>query len=428
MNIEEARKVLWLKSNPRALGELLDEGYLTKDRLQWAAQWAYNPKLQQAAKAILDSINSLTTVTEAVEKPETLVINVKDTAIETGISFDKARSTLWPFSPYKGQSMGALVESKQLSLKDLGYAIENAWDQRVRQAATTLSLIRLNQVVQEPVPSAGFVRVISGGRSYSEREQLRLTFLEGVFFGFLGTIWLVLVRWLISSNFQLSANPRSAGVIFTPIGIIAIFILLILVILTIWLVNFIPDWITKKIDKQIENHRRGQEGEDRVVQMIAQALDGNWHLFRNIKLPGHGKGDLDLVLVGPPGVWALEVKNFTGEYRNIGESWHYKRGKNWKIAPKNPSKQVSKNMYALKDFLKADHVNVFVNSAVVWANQESSLSVENPSAAVWRYDRLADELGNIWQGEKLSKSEQNKITEKLTKLCERQKNSSHTEK
>lgn len=30
MDIEEARKVLWLKSNPRPLGELLDEGYLTK--------------------------------------------------------------------------------------------------------------------------------------------------------------------------------------------------------------------------------------------------------------------------------------------------------------------------------------------------------------------------------------------------------------
>jgi hypothetical protein len=46
MNIEEARKVLWLKSKPRPLGELLDAGYLTDDRLEWAAQWAYNPKLQ----------------------------------------------------------------------------------------------------------------------------------------------------------------------------------------------------------------------------------------------------------------------------------------------------------------------------------------------------------------------------------------------
>jgi hypothetical protein len=48
---------------------------------------------------------------------------------------------------------------------------------------------------------------------------------------------------------------------------------------------------------------------------------------------------------------------------------------------------------------------VFVNSAIVWANEESPIFVENPTVAVWTYNRLADELGNIWQGEKLSKAE-----------------------
>ena len=56
MNLEEARKVLWLKSNPRPLGELIEEGYLNTERLEWAAQWAYNPKLKEAAKLILESI------------------------------------------------------------------------------------------------------------------------------------------------------------------------------------------------------------------------------------------------------------------------------------------------------------------------------------------------------------------------------------
>ena len=53
MDLNEARKVLWLRSNPRPLGELLDEGYLTASRLEWAAQWAYNSNLQQAAQVIL---------------------------------------------------------------------------------------------------------------------------------------------------------------------------------------------------------------------------------------------------------------------------------------------------------------------------------------------------------------------------------------
>jgi hypothetical protein len=127
--------------------------------------------------------------------------------------------------------------------------------------------------------------------------------------------------------------------------------------------------------------------------------------------------------VGPPGIWALEIKNFRGEYRNIGETWERKNGKSWKAARGNPSRQAQNSAYRLKNFLKADHVNVFVNSAVVWANPDSQLTLENPSVAVWRYDRLADELGNIWQGEKLSELERQKIVEKLNTMCEHQQKS-----
>jgi hypothetical protein len=319
--------------------------------------------------------------------------------------------------------MGALVQSKQLSLKDLAYAIENAWDERVRQAATTFSLMRLNQVVQEPVSSVGFVHVRSGGRSYSEREQLRLALIEGVFLGIMCTIAVIL---LIRSGVDLfKPHPNTqplTEIISSPIQIIALLILLGISAFMLWLVISIPKWIMNRLDKQIEEHRRGQEGEEKVTEMVIQALDGSWQVFRSICLPERNKGDLDLVLVGPPGVWVLEVKNYHGKYRNIGEAWQYQRGKKWKTLSKNPSRQAKNNAYRLKNFLKSDRIHTFVNEAIVWANQESPLFVENPSVTIWRYNRLADELGNIWQGEKLSKSEQNKIAEKLTRLCERQKN------
>jgi hypothetical protein len=338
------------------------------------------------------------------------------------MSFDQAYSTVWPFAPYKGQRMGELAVSKQLSLKDLGYAVENAWDERVRQAATVFSLIRLNQVVEEPAPSAGFVRVISGGRSFAQRRETLLTLLQGAFFGFLLTS---LVFWLVSSfrgAGSANSNAKSfAEVVSTPSGLVALIVGLILLALVGWLVNLVVENIDRRLDKQIEQYRRGQEGEDNVVQLIVQALDGNWHLFRNLSLPGRHKGDVDLVLVGPPGVWALEVKNFRGEYRNVGEAWEWKNGTSWKSARDNPSRQAQNSAYRLKNFLKADNVHVFVNTAVIWANANSHLMLENPSVAVWRYDRLPDELGNIWQGEKLSEANRKKIVDKLTTLCERQR-------
>ena len=76
--------------------------------------------------------------------------------------------------------MGELVESKQLSLKDLGYGIEAAWDDKVKQTAIALALMRLEQVVKEPSGRTGLVHLVPGGRSYAERQQLWLTFLYGL--------------------------------------------------------------------------------------------------------------------------------------------------------------------------------------------------------------------------------------------------------
>jgi len=417
MNIEEARKVLWLKSNPRPLGKLLDEGYLTKDRLEWAAQWAYNLKLKEAAQVLLETMNASPSQPEKASKPEP--VSEVEKAIPINMTLEKAGTILWPFAPYKGQPMGILVDSKQLSLKDLGYAIENAWDEKVKQAAIAFSLVRLEQVVKEPPPSAGFVHVLSGGRSYSERRGTLFTLLQGMVFGASIAFLIFLTGWAIYDFVRPHPNARPITELGSSlIQIIAVVIALGLAGLLGLLFSTIIDRLTKRLEKQIEEHRLGQEGEDNVVQLMVQALDGNWRIFRNVNLPGHNKGDLDLILVGSPGVWVLEVKNFRGTYRNIGENWQLLWNKKWKPATKSPSKQALNNAVRLANFLKADGLNIFINPVVVWANVASPLSVENPSTPVWHYKRLPDELGNIWQGEKISKEEKEKIIAKLTKVCE----------
>jgi hypothetical protein len=417
MNLEEARKVVWLKNNPRPMGELLDEGFLNASKLEWAAEKAFDPAIQQAAQVLLAALKkpSLPAKTEKKAQPSV-------TPLEIEMTLEKARATLWPLAPYKGQPMGELLESKQLSLKDLGYAIENAWDEKVRQAATALALVRLEQVVKEPAPSAGFVHVVSAGRSFSQRRQYQLTLLQGVILG--GVMGVALVATIIQIINMFKPHPESkplSEIVSTPMGIVGLVVAVILLAFLGWLSNFIPNQITKRIEKKIDEHRRGEEGEEKTVQLIVQALDGNWRLFRNVLLPGRNQGDLDLVLVGPPGVWVLEVKNFSGEYRTGGATWQYRHGKTWKAASVNPSQQASTNAARLASFFKASNLKVFVTPAIVWANESSPLFVKDPAVAVWPFKRLPDELGNIWQGEKLSKPEREKIIEMLTKLCLNQK-------
>lgn len=171
MSLEEARAVMWLRNNHRSLGELLDEGYLNKTRLEWAAQKAYDPRPRQAAAVLLDWLRKTT----PAEKRTPMPIAEPLPAVDVGITIEQARATLWPFGAFRGQAMGELVDTKQLTLRDLGYAIENAWNERVRQAAIVLSSLRLNQAVKEPPPPAGPLKLtlpIAEARGFWRSDSL----------------------------------------------------------------------------------------------------------------------------------------------------------------------------------------------------------------------------------------------------------------
>ena len=334
MTLDAARKVMWVRTNHRPVGELFDEGIITRLDLKWAVEKAYSPILQQAAQVLLDaeprSPTELSTV--KMSTPEFL-----NTQMPVNMTLLEARTTAWPLAPYKGQPMGELVDKHQLTLKDLGYAVENAYEERVRRAATVLMLVRLNQVIKEPEPSAGLMHVVSGGRSFSERRQYFWALLQGAILGGILGASVMYIIWAIPFSFSASSIKAQTDLLSTPIGV---FIFIILAVITLAFVRFMPvfgNWLTSRLDKRVEQYRQGHAGEERVVAAMHSALDGNWFLFRNVVLPGRSKADVDSVLIGPSGVWTLEIKTFTGEYRNMGEYWEYRIGNRWSPARKNPS-------------------------------------------------------------------------------------------
>jgi len=416
MSLDEARKVMWLRDKFRPLGELLDEGYLDHARLEWAAAKAFDPRLKEAAQVLLDWQKRSLSEPPFGKKAITSPSEPSDTQLPVGITIEQARATEWPFPHFRGQAMGMLVETMRISLNDLVYAIENAWNERVRQASIALMLVRLKQAVKEPLAPAGFLHVESGGRSFMERRQLFLTLVQGLIFGIVLASCFILFIWSLSRQLTTHPSKPFSDLFTSPVALV---ISLGLIAGFAWLFNFLFDGCIKRLDKKIMNYRVGQEGEDRVVEVMRQSLDGNWFLFRNVTLPGQ-RADLDAVLVGSSGVWVLEIKNFTGEYRNIGEQWEYRAGNRWKRSTKSPSRQAQDNAIRLKNFLKADGIKQWVAPAVVWANQESPLTVESPAVAVWSLERLPDELGNVWHDEVIAEAQRKQIVEKLTKLCKKQ--------
>jgi hypothetical protein len=412
--IAEARAVLWLRDNRRPLGELLDEGFLTRARLEWAAENAYDVQLKRAAAVLLQHISQEAPAneTEVVTAPPSL---------DAGISIEEARSVAWPFAAHKGQPMGALIDGEQLSLKDLGFAVENAWEDKVRRAAAVLAAVRLDRAVKEPPPPAGPLNVVSGGRSYAQRRESWLTLVAGTVLGasmmLLAVLAVVAVRQALRNGLWKSLR----ALLGTPVGIAVLLVLACVGAGLGWAFWALPDLATRRLDKTIGEHQRGQEGEDRVVEALARYLDGRWSLFRNVVVPGGRGGDIDMVLVGPPGVFALEVKCYSGDYRNVGDRWEIRSTDGWKGLRKNPSEQANRNASHLGGLLKADGIDQWVKAVVVWAEPSSSLSVENPMVAVWRLERIGEEVGNTWTGQAMDPKTQEQIKEKLTRLCRRQR-------
>ncbi|GAA5334986.1 MULTISPECIES: nuclease-related domain-containing protein [Thermus] len=67
----------------------------------------------------------------------------------------------------------------------------------------------------------------------------------------------------------------------------------------------------KEVERAVVANARGYLGEARVGQVLA-GLPSTWRVFHDVDLGGE---NADHVVVGPPGVFNVEVKNYTGKIR-----------------------------------------------------------------------------------------------------------------
>jgi hypothetical protein len=415
--MKEARSIYWLKNNHRPLGELLDEGFLNESRLSWAAEKAYNPQLKEAAGVILRHLRRSKTKSPTKRGRTSEHDEDKKATIQTNITVKEARSTLWPFRGYRNQPMGKLSDTRKLSLKDLAYAVENAWDRRVRQAAIVLLAQRLQQAVEEPDATEGSPKIVAPGRTFSQRRQMAWVGIQMLGIGVSSVLLLEAMVWSIIRFIK--SPPRFQTIIQSPTLIIFSVVGLGLSVAVGLGISKLIEHFIDKTEQEIENNYLGQKGEDRVIEEMQQNLNGAWTIFRNVTLPGRDKTDIDAVLVGPAGEWALEIKNYQGEYRTRGETWEFRSGKDWKVVKKSPSAQAARGAVRLHDFLRVQGVSQWVDKAVIWANPENPPIVKDPAVAVWPFDRLADELGNLQQRQTLDTGTRATLVKTLKGLCKR---------
>lgn len=128
-------------------------------------------------------------------------------------------------------------------------------------------------------------------------------------------------------------------------------------------------------------YERGGEGEKRVRDHLARLLGDEWTLIMGYKNP---KGEVDQILVGPSGVFALEIKFINGTVHCDGDRWwrdKYDRYGNLvetsvPIADKRgrgPSRQLNEAADSLQQFLSRRIGEGRVRRAVVLSHDASRI-------------------------------------------------------
>jgi hypothetical protein len=130
----------------------------------------------------------------------------------------------------------------------------------------------------------------------------------------------------------------------------------------------------------------GLEGERQVVNLLRSTLSDDYYLINGVHFP-RGGGDIDHVVLGPNGIFAIETKNWRGWISCSGDTWQ--RG--GKRIVGSPSEQAKKNAAKVRRAVEASGnvpFSVWVDAIVVFTNNHADLHLNGPTVAVVKLHQL----------------------------------------
>lgn len=130
----------------------------------------------------------------------------------------------------------------------------------------------------------------------------------------------------------------------------------------------------------------GVDAEERLTRALA-GLSDEWLVFRGY---ANRRGEIDHLLVGPPGIWAVEVKGRAVHVHVVGDHWSFEKfdrygnlrgrgvltdggGRSW-------GRQVGEPAAELREFLASRGFDVPVRTAVVVLHERASLGTFESSS------------------------------------------------
>ena len=218
-----------------------------------------------------------------------------------------------------------------------------------------------------------------------KRARRQAAFRRGmpILMALFAVLWAALffALWQAADGMRVFAAADGEFVLTTALSSLALAGLLFLIGYAIYMFRDRP--MLEESGESENIWRAGKEGEDRVAAALHRILGDEWTLLRGYKNPA---GEIDQVLVGPPGVVAIEVKYINGKIHISGDRWTRDRYDNYgnlveSDVPirdgggRSPAAQLNASASRLQRFLNERSSGAGrVSTAVVLAHDKSEIS------------------------------------------------------
>ncbi|MGI6132430.1 MAG: nuclease-related domain-containing protein [Bacillota bacterium] len=153
--------------------------------------------------------------------------------------------------------------------------------------------------------------------------------------------------------------------------------------------NFNAGNSREKIIRQKEMIRRGANGEEKVFSALL-ALNDDWYIFNDCCIKGY---QIDQIVVGPGGIFCLEVKNYSTVKIDGYGNWMFWKNKKWNKMNVDPVKQNEAHVKGVTKLLRENRIGLRVSSIVVLANRNAKLELHRNKIGETRIV-VIDELVN----------------------------------
>jgi hypothetical protein len=136
------------------------------------------------------------------------------------------------------------------------------------------------------------------------------------------------------------------------------------------------------------NHLRGDQGEEGLLEKL-ELLGDEYTVIANWQPPNETRGDVDVIVLGPHGVAALECKRYSTDFGCDGDFWFLKMENGYKKKIKSLSSQTRGHAQCIKRHLKRQGVSAEVHAALcIYSLRRASIS--NPQVTVIDFDDAVD--------------------------------------